>query len=74
VRYRTSLFQDGDFFRVDEHDLTHVSITFEKEAWMLQVYCNNCSDEVYVSSMGLGGNTVVYGDPRTAGVRFNVRF
>lgn len=69
-----SLFQDGNYFRIDEHDLTHVSITFEKEAWILQAYCNNCGDELYVSSVGLGGGTVVHGDPSTAGVRFNVRF
>lgn len=42
---------------------------------MLQAYCNNCGDELYVATVGLGlGNTVVYGDPRTAGPRFNVRF
>lgn len=70
----TSLFQTGAFFQIDERDLTHVSLTYEAESWSLQAYCNNCSDEVYVSSVGLGGNTVVYGDPRTAGLRFNVRF
>jgi iron complex outermembrane receptor protein len=71
----SSLFQDGNYFQLEEHDLTHVSITLEKEAWMLQAYCNNCGDELYVATVGLGlGNTVVYGDPRTAGLRFNVRF
>jgi iron complex outermembrane receptor protein len=70
----TSLFQGGDYFRLDEHDLTHVSVTYERDAWMVQAYCNNCGEEVYVASQGGGGNTVVYGDPRTAGVRFNVRF
>lgn len=69
-----SLFQDGDYFRIDEHDLTHVSVTLQTDAWMLQAYCNNCGDEEYVTSVGLGGATVVYGDPSTAGLRFNVRF
>ncbi len=71
----SSLFQNGNYFQMDEHELVHVSVTFEKEAWMLQAYCNNCGDELYVATVGLGlGNTVVYGDPRTAGLRFNVRF
>jgi hypothetical protein len=70
----SSLFQTGNYFQIDEHDLTHVSVTFEKDVWSLQAYCNNCGDEVYVSSIGLGGNTVVYGDPASAGLRFTVRF
>jgi iron complex outermembrane receptor protein len=69
----SSLFQEA-FFRLDERDLTNVSITYEKEAWTLQAYCNNGSDEVYISSVGLGGATVLYGSPKTAGVRFNARF
>jgi iron complex outermembrane receptor protein len=71
----SSLFQNGNYFQMDEHDLTHVSITLEKESWMLQAYCNNCGDKVYVATVALGlGNNVVYGDPKTAGLRFNVRF
>jgi iron complex outermembrane receptor protein len=70
----TSLFQTGTFFQLEERDLTHISVTYETDAWSVQAYCNNCSDEVYVASVGLGGGTVVYGDPRTSGVRFNVRF
>jgi iron complex outermembrane receptor protein len=69
-----SLFQTGNYFLLEERDLTHVSVTYEKEAWILQAYCNNCSDEVYISSVSGGGNNVLYGNPRTAGVRFNVRF
>ena len=69
----SSLFQNGNYFQMDEHDLTHLSITLEKKSWMLQAYCNNFGDELYVASVGGGGNTVVYGDPRTAGLRFDVR-
>jgi iron complex outermembrane receptor protein len=70
----TNLFQEGNYFMIDERDLTHVSVTYERDAWTLQAFCNNCSDEIYVSSVAGGGNSVVYGDPKTAGVRFNLRF
>jgi hypothetical protein len=47
----------GNYFQIDEHDLAHVSVTFEK-VWSLQelqAYCNNCGDEVYVSSVARAG-------------------
>ena len=70
----SSLFQEGTFFELEEHDLTNVSISYENEKWTLQAYCNNCGDEVYISSVGLAGASVLYGAPKTVGLRFNARF
>ena len=70
-----SLFQTDNFFRIDPRELTNFSLSYETETWEAQVYCNNCSNEYYVAAVEGGtGNRVIYGDPRSVGVRFHKRF
>ncbi len=70
-----SLFQSDNFFRIDPRDLVNASLTYERDTWDVQIYCNNCSDEHYIAAVEGGtGNRVVYGDPESVGVRFHKRF
>ena len=70
-----SLFQSDNFYRIDERELVNVSLAYEAAAWELQAYCNNCSDEVFIAGVGdVTGYRVVYGDPRSVGVRFRKSF
>jgi iron complex outermembrane recepter protein len=70
-----SLFQSDNFYRIDERDFVNVSLSYEAPEWELQAYCNNCSDEVLIAGVGdVTGYRVVYGDPRSVGVRFRKSF
>jgi outer membrane receptor for ferric coprogen and ferric-rhodotorulic acid len=68
----SSLFQTDNYFRIDDRDLVNVSVSYEAEAWSLQAFCINCSDETYLAAVT--NTNAVYGTPRMAGVRFNRRF
>ena len=46
----SSLFQADDFFRTDERKLTNLSISYERDTWAAYLFCNNCADEVYITS------------------------
>lgn len=71
----SSLFQTDNYFLLNERDLVNVSLSYETDDWELQAYCNNCSEEVYFATVTPGdGNRVVYGTPRTLGLRFKKRF
>tara|TARA_R110000824_G_scaffold52692_3_gene146038 strand:- start:12311 stop:14851 length:2541 start_codon:yes stop_codon:yes gene_type:complete len=61
-----------DFNLQDERKLTNVSVTYENENWTVQAYINNFTDEVYVASARL--QQVLYGNPRTYGVRAKYNF
>lgn len=71
----SSLFQTDDFFRTDERNLTNASISYERDAWAAYLFCNNCADEVYITSaVNTTPSRVVYNPPRTIGVRFRYDF
>lgn len=71
----SSLFQADNFFRTDERKLTNVSISYERDAWAAYLFCNNCADEVYITSaVNTVPSRVVYNPPRTMGVRFRYDF
>jgi iron complex outermembrane recepter protein len=72
----SSMFQTDDYFLIDSRDLVNMSLSYEKEEWSLQAFCINCTDEGYIASTinSMDTNAVVYGAPRTAGVRFNRKF
>lgn len=70
-----SLFQSDSFYRIEERELVNVSLAYEAAEWELQAFCNNCSDEVFIAGVGdVNGYRVVYGDPRSVGVRFSKSF
>ena len=71
----SSLFQADDFFRTDERKLTNLSISYERDTWAAYLFCNNCADEVYITSaVNTVPARVVYNPPRTVGVRFRYDF
>ena len=71
----SSLFQTDDFFRTDERKLTNVSISYERDTWAAYLFCNNCADEVYITSaVNTVPARVVYNPPRTVGMRFRYDF
>ena len=61
-----------DFNKQDERKLTNISLTYEDENWTVQAYINNLTDELYVASARL--QQVLYGNPRTYGVRAKYSF
>ena len=71
----SSLFQRDDYFLNDERNLVNLSVGYEREDWDLHLYCNNCTDKYYIASVeDVSGNRVIYGPPRTAGLRFRRDF
>ncbi len=71
----SSLFQTDDYYRTDERNLTNFSISYERDAWAAYLFCNNCADEVYITSaVNNEPSRVVYNPPRTLGVRFRYDF
>jgi hypothetical protein len=47
----------------------------EREDWDIQAFCTNCADEAYIAAIEGGtGNRMIYGNPRSAGVRFRKDF
>jgi iron complex outermembrane recepter protein len=67
-----------EFWLIPKRDLTNVSLTYAKGEWTAQAFVNNVSDETYIAAIGTGGgldnNTVVYGAPRTYGLRVRRNF
>ena len=71
----SSLLQSDNYFLNDEYDMLNVSISYERDEWAAYLYCNNCSEEVYVGSVVSGTpSQMVYSNPRTVGVRFRYDF
>ena len=56
----------------EERSLTNFSITFENENWQVQGYIMNLTDDVYIASARQA--QVLYGNPRTYGVRAKFSF
>lgn len=71
----SSLFQSDTYFQIDERENLNVSIAYETDDWSVSFYCNNCSDEVNITSVTTGNSSeVLYNSPRTAGIQFRYDF
>jgi iron complex outermembrane receptor protein len=71
----SSLFQRDNYFRMDERENVNLSVSYENDAWSVAVFCNNCTDEVDVTSVTTGNSSeILYSAPRTVGVRFRYDF
>jgi len=66
-----SYFQAESFYQSDDRDTTDVSLTYVKDAWTIQAYMNNVTDEAYVIN---SGTNVIYGEPVTSGLRVKMTF
>ncbi len=73
-----NLIRREEFWLIPERDLLNLSLTYTLNDWLVQAYCNNCTDETYIAAIGTGGgldnNSVVYGNPMNYGVRFRYSF
>lgn len=71
----SSLFQTDDYFLNDEFDMVNFSVGYETDAWAATLYCNNCTEEIFVAS-AVADNpaAIIYSNPRTVGVRFRYDF
>jgi len=63
--------QAEDFFLSDDRDTTDISLTYVKDAWTIQAYINNATDATYIQN---AGTSVIYGDPKTSGLRVKMTF
>jgi iron complex outermembrane recepter protein len=63
--------QTENYYLSDDRDTTDVSLTYVKDAWTIQAYMNNVTDETYIQN---AGTTVIYGDPVTSGLRVKMTF
>jgi iron complex outermembrane receptor protein len=71
----SSLFQADNYFQTDERELINASISYERDQWGAHLYCTNCADEVFISTVTTGDNSrVIYSAPRQVGVRFRYDF
>ncbi len=71
----SSLLQSDNYFMNDEYDLMNLSISYERDQWAAYLYCNNCSEEIYIASAVADTPAqVIYSNPRTVGVRFRYDF
>jgi len=66
-----SYFQSEGYFNSDDRDTTDVSLTYVRDAWTIQAYMNNVTDEYYVSN---AGTNVIYAEPKTSGLRVKMTF
>lgn len=67
-----------EFWQIPKRDLTNFSLTYAKGDWTAQAFVNNLTDETYIAAIGTGGgltnDSVVYGAPRTYGLRIRRNF
>jgi len=72
---RTSFGRDP-FYSIPARNLLNASVTYTQDAWFVQAYCNNCSDKTYIASVqsDQAWNNVLYGNPRSFGVRLRRNF
>jgi iron complex outermembrane receptor protein len=69
----TSILQipGENYYTRDKVEVFDLSVTYEMNDWTFQTFINNLTDEVYVTN---AGGTLLFGDPRTAGVRARMTF
>jgi len=56
--------------------LLNASVTYTLYDWLVQAYCNGCSDRTYIASMqsDQAWNNVLDGNPRNFGIRVRRNF
>jgi iron complex outermembrane receptor protein len=64
----TNLVNRSTYYSIDKRDLLTLSVTYKLNEWLVQAYCNNCSDKSYIGSIS-GQDNVIYGAPRNVGLR-----
>ena len=70
--YESVLQQSSDrFYETDERDIVNFSLSFNRDSWDVQLFANNLTDELYIEGAGV---SVMYGDPRTVGLRVRMDF
>ena len=70
--YENVLQQPTDrFYETDERDILNFSLTYNRDAWDVQLFATNITDDLYIE--GAGGS-VMYGDPRVVGFRARMDF
>ena len=73
-----NLIRREAFWQIPERELTNASLTYVKGDWTAQAFINNLTDKTYIAAIGTGGgldnNSVVYGAPRTVGIRVRKNF
>jgi outer membrane receptor protein involved in Fe transport len=67
----SSLFQSDNYFSIEERESVNLSIGYERDEWSMRFVCNNCTDEVTITS---AGKNILYSPPRTTGVLFRYDF
>jgi iron complex outermembrane receptor protein len=71
----TALFQADNYYQTEERELLNFSISYERDAWAAYVYCNNCTEETYITTAVVQEpSRIVYSSPRTVGLRFRYDF
>jgi iron complex outermembrane receptor protein len=71
----TNLIRREDYYSIPKRDLMNLSLTYKLNEWLVQAYCNNCSDKTYIASVqGTGTDNVIYGTPRNLGLRARRNF
>jgi iron complex outermembrane recepter protein len=71
----SSLFQTDDYFKTEDRELVNASISYERDEWSAHLYCTNCADEIFISTVTTGDNSrIIYNAPRQVGVRFRYDF
>ncbi|MEQ1581977.1 MAG: TonB-dependent receptor [Steroidobacteraceae bacterium] len=73
-----NLIRREEFWQIPKRELTNASVTYAKGDWTAQAFVNNVTDKTYIAAIGTGGgldnNSVVYGAPRTIGIRVRKAF
>lgn len=72
----SSIFQQFNYYQLTARHLLNASLTFERGAWQVEAYCNNCTDDIYVAGSGgvSSGDVWYYGAPQQEGIRFRRSF
>ena len=65
---------DDNYYRTGERDVVGFSLSYQKDPWDVQFFVNNLTDELYIEGHSNSGAAVLYGDPKTAGIRMRLRF
>ena len=74
-----ALFQTDNYYEMGARHLWDASLDYEVQQWLVQVFCDNFTDQVYYSGIGNitggpAGSAVFYGAPRQYGLRVNRQF
>lgn len=74
-----ALFQTDNYWQMGSRRIWDGSVEFDTDKWVVQLYCNNFTNQTYFSGVGNitggpAGSAVFYGAPRQYGLRVNREF